>query len=82
MALHGSILINGHPFISWRATRIENLQDEDSEYDYEYEYIEYYTSFPGVEKHRINGVVSHVYSEGAASLASKVLADAAKKRSP
>lgn len=73
MALHGEVKINGDILGTWVATRMDEsptFQDE-KEYRVQWQPVERVVQYEGRLTHR--------YSEGAASLASKVLAWAAEQ---
>lgn len=77
MSLHGPLMVTGQPICYWDAQRVEDLRGDDE--FHEYRCVIYYVSPTGQPTAvRYRFPVRHRYSDGAFTLASKVLAKAAE----
>ncbi len=72
MALHGTIKINGDTLWTWSARRTSWLPEAENEYE-----VALYA--PNGESVK-DGLLSHVYDDGAVALAAKVLAWAGEEK--
>lgn len=73
--LHGEIRVNGHPVAEWRARRVEEMHSTSA--PYRYEVSVFWPPQEGIAEGFVEGVIEHVYADGAAALAAKILTWAA-----
>ncbi len=80
MALHGDVEINGLRLMHWSARRIDELEAGREVYEYEVVAIQFVCS--NIPVRRFDTTLEHRYDDGAALLASKVLAWAGELTKP
>lgn len=75
MSLHGTVNVNGHHIAEWQADRVTNRDKGALGFDVVSEYEWWYKPLGG---NGFGGTVEHKFSDGAAVLASLVLAKAGR----